>query len=90
MIVYIIIVLAVLLAISMGFSRLRESRLRSQGVLPARGEETMDDVRRLVAEDRKVLAIRVYRLIHGVGLAEAKAAVEALDAETADDRSQRS
>lgn len=47
--------------------------------LPARGEATMDDVRRLVDEGHKIAAIKVYKEIHGVGLKEAKEAVEALE-----------
>lgn len=47
--------------------------------LPPAGQGTMDDVRRLVAEGHKIAAIKVYREVHGVGLREAKEAVEALE-----------
>ncbi|MEM9731076.1 MAG: ribosomal protein L7/L12 [Myxococcota bacterium] len=47
--------------------------------LPPRGTGTMDDVRRLVSEGHKIAAIKVYREVHGVGLKEAKEAVEALE-----------
>ena len=46
--------------------------------LPPPGESTMDDVQRLLSEGHKIAAIKVYREVHGVGLKEAKEAVEAL------------
>ncbi|RSS54443.1 hypothetical protein EF912_17170 [Streptomyces sp. WAC07061] len=44
----------------------------------------MDEVRALVRDGRTISAIRVYRRITGAGLAEAKRAVEALEARAAD------
>ncbi len=41
-------------------------------------EPTMEDVKRLLEQDQKIAAIKAYRRIHGVGLADAKAAVEAM------------
>ena len=41
-------------------------------------EPTMEDVKRLIEQDQKIAAIKAYRRIHGVGLADAKAAVEAM------------
>jgi ribosomal protein L7/L12 len=38
----------------------------------------MDDVQRLVSEGQKISAIKIYRRIHGVGLKEAKEAVDAM------------
>ncbi|MBZ0166816.1 MAG: ribosomal protein L7/L12 [Candidatus Omnitrophica bacterium] len=38
-----------------------------------------EEVRALMKEGRKIAAIKRYREIHGVGLAEAKAAVEDLE-----------
>ncbi|HVU38699.1 MAG TPA: ribosomal protein L7/L12 [Opitutales bacterium] len=40
---------------------------------------TMEDVKRLAAAGNKIAAIKAYRMIHRVGLKEAKDAVEALD-----------
>ncbi|MEU9718845.1 hypothetical protein [Streptomyces sp. NPDC047976] len=40
----------------------------------------MDEVRALVRDGRTISAIKVYRQITGAGLAEAKRAVEALEA----------
>jgi ribosomal protein L7/L12 len=39
------------------------------------------DLARCLAEGRKIEAIKLYRRIHGVGLREAKEAVERLEAE---------
>ncbi|MFG2983229.1 ribosomal protein L7/L12 [Streptomyces sp. NPDC048258] len=48
----------------------------------------MDEVRALLAADRKISAIKAYRRITGAGLAEAKLAVEALEvAETSCEKS---
>ena len=45
---------------------------------PAPGQATDADVERFVALGRKMTAIKLYREIHGVGLKEAKEAVEEL------------
>ena len=53
------------------------SRMGTRGApLPKRGTETMADVERLVRQNKKIHAIKVYREIHGVGLAEAKEIIE--------------
>ena len=51
---------------------------RRAGVLPAAGTATMADVERLVRAGERIAAIRVYREIHHVGLAEAKKAIDDL------------
>jgi ribosomal protein L7/L12 len=38
----------------------------------------MEDVRRLVNEGHKIEAIKIYRSIHGVGLREAKDAIDGM------------
>ena len=48
------------------------------GILPAAGTATMADVERLVRAGERIAAIRVYREIHHVGLAEAKKAIDDL------------
>jgi hypothetical protein len=58
----------------------RDAALRRSGLLPATGRATMADVERLVHADQRILAIRCYREIHHVGLAEAKKAVDDLHA----------
>ena len=45
---------------------------------PGQSQGTMDDVQRLASEGQKIAAIKVYRGIHGVGLKEAKEAVDAM------------
>jgi hypothetical protein len=51
---------------------------RRQGILPPAGQATMADVERLVRAGERLAAIRVYREINHVGLAEAKNAVDDL------------
>ena len=48
--------------------------------MPVRGPGTMDDVQRLVNDGQKIGAIKIYRGIHGVGLKEAKDAIDAMRA----------
>jgi hypothetical protein len=45
--------------------------LRKQGLYPAAGEGTDEDVRKLLASGRKVDAIRLYRELHAASLADA-------------------
>ena len=59
----------------------RESQMRASGVLPPPGKATMADVERLIQLDQKIAAIKCYREIHNVGLAEAKNAVDTLASE---------
>ena len=60
------------------FTSQRDAALRQSGNLPPPGKATMADVQRLIQSDQKITAIKCYREIHQVGLAEAKNAVEAL------------
>ena len=78
MFLWIILVLAGLFAIALVVTALGNKKLRKSGVLPPAGKATMADVERLIQSDQLILAIRCYREIHRVGLAEAKKAVEAL------------
>jgi hypothetical protein len=50
---------------------------------PAETVPTMEDVERFIEGGRDIAAIKAYRRIHGVGLADAKAAVDAIKAERA-------
>ena len=52
---------------------------RPRVAVPTPGRGTMDDVQRLVSEGHKIAAIKVYREVHGVGLKEAKEAVDAMN-----------
>ncbi len=51
-------------------------RLRNTGVFPQPGQETEADVDRLLQMGQKIEAIKVFRALHGVGLQEAKDAVD--------------
>ena len=61
--------------------RRKVETLRQQGIYPLEGVETPEDVDRLILARRKIEAIKVYRSLNGVGLKEAKEAVEARERE---------
>jgi ribosomal protein L7/L12 len=66
------------------FSRLRERRIegmRQEEAYPLEGQETEADVERLIRTGHEILAVKLYRDIHGVDLKTAKDAVEELAAE---------
>jgi ribosomal protein L7/L12 len=79
-ILYGIVIVIALLFLVDKFSRARIERLRQQGIYPPAGQETEADVERLLTMGHKIEAIKAYRAIHGVGLKDAKEAVEALAA----------
>jgi len=70
--------LAASVVLAWAFMSLREFTIRKSGDLPVPGKATMSDVQRLIRSDELISAIKCYREIHQVGLAEAKKAVEAL------------
>jgi hypothetical protein len=60
-------------------SRLQIQKAREGGLWPQSGElPTLEHVKHLAQAGEKILAIKLYRQIHGVPLADAKAAVEKL------------
>jgi tetratricopeptide (TPR) repeat protein len=60
-------------------SRLQIQKARERGLWPQLGEPpTLEHVKRLAQAKEKILAIKLYREIHGASLADAKAAVEKL------------
>jgi ribosomal protein L7/L12 len=68
------VIVAALSALS---SRQQIARARDRGLWPAIGQiPTDEDVKRLAKAGEKILAIKLCRQIHGMGLADAKAAVE--------------
>ncbi len=73
--VYLAAVIAIGLAIGVLLAQVRVSRARRRGIYPAKGEGTMEDVRRLALSGEITFAINAYREIHGVSLKEAKRAV---------------
>ena len=75
----ILMTIAIILVIGVLLSRLaraQAARLRAEGLIPKPGEETEEHVDRLLQRGHKIQAIKVYRALHGVGLKEAKEAVE--------------
>ncbi|NSL55768.1 hypothetical protein [Uliginosibacterium aquaticum] len=60
------------------YQRLKIAAMRRNGLYPAAGQATIDDVRRFAATGHTAWAIRCYREIHPVGLKEAHAAIAKL------------
>ena len=77
---YVVGGLVAVLVVWGAMNRSRVEHLRQQGIYPAPGQETEADVERLLSLGHKIEAIKVYRAIHGVGLKEAKEAVERIAA----------
>ena len=60
-------------------SRVQIQRARERGLWPQLGElPTLEHVKRLAQAGEKIMAIKLYRQMHGASLADAKAAVEKL------------
>jgi hypothetical protein len=53
---------------------------RRRGIYPRKGQETMDDVKRLALNGNTTLAISAYRAIQGVNLKKAKQEVHKITA----------
>ncbi|MDC0358779.1 ribosomal protein L7/L12, partial [Oligoflexia bacterium] len=60
------------------FNRSKMNSARRSGKYPTEGKESDEDVLRLALDGQKIMAIKLYREIHGVGLKEAKEAVEGM------------
>ena len=75
---WIIFGLSVAVGVGIIFKSCRAMARRRQGILPPAGQATMADVERLARAGEHLAAIRVYREIHHVGLAEAKKVIEDL------------
>ena len=78
---YVTVRLGILVLLGGGYALVRRSqanvrRLRERGMYPQPGEESDEDVDRLLQHGHKIDAIKVYRAIYQVGLQEAKDAVE--------------
>jgi len=76
----VLLFLGILLAATFQLSSRRQiQQARENGLWPRLGElATLEHVKRLAQAGEKKLAIKLYRQIHGVSLADAKAAVEKL------------
>jgi hypothetical protein len=64
-------------------SRVRLQRARQAGIYPKAGQGDDGDVERLLRQGEKLLAIRLYRELHGTDLKTARRAVEAFQQEAA-------
>ncbi len=72
-------VVFVLVVVALLVSWQKTQGARASGLWPPEGQTpTMEDVKRLVEAKQKILAIKMYREIKGVGLKEAKDAVDAM------------
>ena len=74
--VYVAIILLVALGVGVLWGQMRVKSARRRGIYPAKGQATMNDVKRLVLNGEVVLAMRAFREIHGVSAKEAKDAVD--------------
>jgi ribosomal protein L7/L12 len=74
----VVITIVVFLMVANVTSRTRERRALESGMYPQPGEGTDSDVRRLVMSGEHMLAIKLYREIHHVGLKEARDAIDTL------------
>jgi ribosomal protein L7/L12 len=88
--IVLVIVLVLIVGIVMGFAqaarRRRENPMRSLEALERQGQMGMpvgnrDEIAELLTRRQKITAIKRYREMTGVGLAEAKAAVEQMERE---------
>ncbi len=85
-IVGIVAVVVVLAFVANALSAKKVQGLRSRGVYPQEGQAKEQDVLRLLQAGEKIMAIKCYRELHGVGLKEAKEAVELIERNTAGPR----
>jgi ribosomal protein L7/L12 len=72
----VIITIVVFLVVADVASRMRERRARESGLYPPPGSGSQADVERLIAAGETMLAVKLYREIHHVGLKDAKEAVD--------------
>jgi len=73
--VYVAILVVVCFAIGMLLAQLQVKKARRRGIYPAKRKATIEDVKRLALSGEVVLAMCAYREIYGVGIKEAKEAV---------------
>lgn len=79
--VYVILALALLAVIGAIWGLVRIEIYRRRRIYPQKGQETMDDVKRLALKGNTSLAINAYRALHHVGLKKAKDEVEKIKAD---------
>ena len=71
-----VIVLIVVLRLATGSG---VDKARRSGVYPPHGAGSDADVERLVRDGQKILAIKLYRELHGVGLKDSKEVVDKIE-----------
>jgi ribosomal protein L7/L12 len=74
----VVITIVVFLVVADLASRLKERRARESGLYPPPGSGSHADVERLVAAGETMLAVKLYREIHHVGMKDAKDAVDGI------------
>lgn len=74
--VYVVIILVVALGVGVLWGQMRVNSARRRGIYPAKGQATMNNVKRLALNGEVVLAMRAFREIHGVSTKEARDAVD--------------
>jgi ribosomal protein L7/L12 len=76
----VILALVVILLLAANISNARRVQgLRVRGLYPEEGKEKDDDVLRLLKAGEKIMAIKCYRELHGLGIKKAKEAVELIE-----------
>ena len=78
MFLYSVLLLIVLLVVVKLFQYCKITHFRRKGIYPRKGNTTTEDVVRLAASGKRILAIKAYREINRCSLKEAKKAVDAL------------
>jgi ribosomal protein L7/L12 len=81
-ILYIIAAIGLVLWVLSAIHKAKVRGARESGILPPPGHGSDADVRRLVGLGEKILAIKLYREIHGVELKQAKDAVDRMIKQT--------
>ncbi|MBI4379235.1 MAG: hypothetical protein HY578_09080 [Nitrospinae bacterium] len=75
-VIYIIAGVIGILFLIDAFNRAKVRQAKQTGLYPPAGHGTDEDVERLAAKGEKIMAIKLYREIHGVDLKTAKEAVD--------------
>ena len=80
--------LLLIICVPMICHMLNTNFLRHRGKYPPKGQVTIDDVVRFVAEGKTILALRAYRELHNCGTIDAEKAVQQIKKEIKDQKSE--
>jgi ribosomal protein L7/L12 len=80
LVILLVVIVVIAFGVSLALRRRRENPMRSLGEMGMRGVN-QDEIVHLLTRKQKIEAIKRYREMTGVGLAEAKAAVEQMERE---------